>query len=45
MEIIESLFYSDNEEEVVDLVIEILDEHFGYDEDFFCDEDGFPMNA
>ena len=41
LEILEQLFQEDNEE-IVDLVIEILDGHYGYDEEFFCDEDGYP---
>ena len=39
MEILEELYMEENEE-IIDLVIEILDSHFGYDEDFFYDEDG-----
>ena len=39
MDILEELYMEENEE-IVDLVIEILDSHFGYDEDFFCDSDG-----
>ena len=38
MEILEELYMEENEE-TVDLVIEILDSHFGYDDDFFCESD------
>jgi hypothetical protein len=44
MEILENLFHEENEE-IIDLVIDILDGQFGYDEDFFCDEEGYPNNS
>ncbi len=39
MEMLEELYMEENEE-IIDLVIEILDSHYGYDEDFFYDSDG-----
>ena len=41
LSIIEEL-YQDENEEITDMVVDILDGHFGYDEEFFCDEDGYP---
>jgi len=37
------MFFEEENEEIIDIAIEILDVHFGYDEDFFCDSDGVPM--
>ena len=45
IEILEKMFFEEENEEIIDLAIEILDNHFGYDEDFFCDSDGFPANG
>ena len=39
------MFFEEENEEIIDIAIEILDQHFGYDEDFFCDSDGFPANG
>ena len=44
MEIIEKMFSEEEHEDIIDLAIEILDNHFGYDESFFCDSDGIPIN-